>query len=250
MKKILLGITFIGSLYLYANTLDKVQKSCEEGNFDSCSQYVMDEKILNTPYKVFLRADEVKRMYAQKCIENTSKPCNQYRKFQDKTKDMPGAFFIDGLYSGESKGSVLKKKFKQRKDGHYDVMIGSYNIVDKEITKIPIVDQYFEYRATIFGSQARVKTFFTKKTEKLYAVVVEWETSVMDDAFKLGEDAQDILDKKYFKGKEITAPDLPFMKYVTWNLNERASLGLQTILTGMTSFSNHLIFIDNKYYKN
>jgi len=258
VKRIVMSLVLGSLLGLNAATLEENQKMCEKDDLIACINLVPNTVKELKKLEVDNQADGMSKFYNlvakltklsdKECKNNNKKACTLHTKYKKSLSGLPAAFVVDGLVSGEERNVVLKRKFKERADGLFDVMQGSFSELDVTLRKMPFTGDYLEYTTNILGEQATVKTFFTKKSNQLYAVVVTWNSSNIEGALNFSKNVEEELEKKYGKAKRESI-DLPYISHIIRKPNKRASITLSSLMEGMFSFTVNLIYIDTKYQK-
>jgi hypothetical protein len=144
---------------------------------------------------------------------------------------------LDGLRLGMKKDEVFKIKFPNNSP-----KLSSLSYIEKiyyRDTGKNLENDFYIYEAKIADEMAYIWIWFTKETNELYAMRVEWRNK--QDIYNIGKDVHKILTRKYGK---------PNRK--TWKLGDIKIIEkLERVSIDNTYFRNYICFtyIDTKLQK-
>lgn len=250
----MLGLLIGVVLNLNANPTDKDKTVCDEKHVMNCIKtFVQQTKDIQDSEKISATLLYDTYKHAFKMDKILDKECNERKKFCKLSKatnsyltKAQGAFLVDDLVSGYSSGNIFSKKFPKNKNGTYNILKDTISAKIATESGIPISGEHLLYHTTILNQKATIRLFLTKKNEKLYAVIVVWDSIPTLDGIDFHKKVKEALNKKYNKS-QMKDVELPLLMSNSWTPNTRATITLSTVMVDPLSSMSSITYIDSKY---
>ena len=161
------------------------------------------------------------------------------------------AFVADDIFSGMTQNLLLIKKFEKNEDGLFKAMQGE---MPKLLSSMryggKISGSFISYTTKILDKEAEVRVFLTKKSQIVYAIIIEWNKFSMGEGGDTRSAIIKSLNNKYgeeemfFNSKEVTES---FVAASIWKPNKRAEITCFAGVTEQMGIRTVLTYIDTYY---